>query len=90
VTHIRGWADERGWGEWRGIGGLTVSVDTADQVVCTVGQTDSHSSPNHNMRRADVKWNSLGPQDSLLMHPSGPTGSVLVLYGLIGSEKSCL
>jgi len=58
-------------------------VDTADQVVCTVGQTDGHISPDHTTRRADVKWNRLGPQATLLMHPSGPTGSVLVLHGLI-------
>jgi len=64
--------------------------NTGDQFVCTVGQTDGHSSPEHTMRRADVKWNSLGPQATLLMHTSGPTGSVLVLRGLIGSEKSCL
>jgi len=65
-------------------------VDTADQVVCTVGQTDGHSSPDHTMRRADIKWNSLGPQANLLMHPSSNTGSVLVLLGLIGSAKGHL
>jgi len=36
--------------------------DTGDQVVCAIGQTDGHSSPDHTMRRVDVKWNSLGPQ----------------------------
>jgi len=56
-------------------------TDTSDQVVCTVGQTDGHSSPDHITKRADVEWNSLGPQAILLMHPSGPTESVLVLRG---------
>jgi len=46
--------------------------DTGDQVVCTVGQTDAHSSPDHITRRADVEWNSLGPQATPLMHPSDP------------------
>jgi len=64
--------------------------DTGDQVVCTVGHTDGHSSPDHTTRRVDIKWNSLGPQATLLMHPSGPTGSELVLYGLIESAKSHL
>jgi len=40
-------------------------VDTADQVVCTVGQTDGHSSPDHTTSQADIKWNSLGPQATL-------------------------
>jgi len=81
---------ERGGG-WRGrVGGLTMLSDTGDQVVCTVGQTDGHSSPDHTTRRADVEWYSLGPQATLLMHPSGLTVSVLVLCGLIGSAKSHL
>jgi len=72
------------------VGGLTVLSDTGDQVVCTVGQTDGHSSPDHTTRRADVECNSLGPQTTLLMHPSGLKGSVLVLCGLIQLAKSCL
>ena len=32
--------------------------------------------------------NSFGPQATLLMHPSGPTGSELVLHGFIGLEKA--
>jgi len=87
VPHIRKWVDGRGVGR---VGGLAMSVDTADQVACTVGQTDGHSSPENTTRRTDVKWKSLGPQATLLMHPSGPTGSVLVLRGLIGSAKSHL
>jgi len=74
--------------EW--VDGLTMPSDTADQVVCTVGQTDGHSSPDHTMKRADVKWNSLEPQATLLMHPIGPTGSVMVLCGLIRLAKSPL
>jgi len=38
-----------GWGGWRGwVSGLMMPVDTADQVVCTVGQTDGNSSPTKN------------------------------------------
>jgi len=90
-------ATYKGLGGWEGgresggrEGGLTMFSDTGDQVVCTVSQTDGHSSPDHTTRRADIKWTSLGPQATLLMHPSGPTGSVLVLRGLAGSTKSCL
>jgi len=60
----------------RRVGGLTMPADTADQAVCTVGKTNSHRSPDHTTKRADVKWNSLGPQANLLMHPSGLTRSV--------------
>jgi len=69
---------------------LTMPVDTADQVVCIMapGQTDDHSSPDHTSRRADIEWNSLGPQGTLLMPPSGSTGSVFVLRGLIGLAKA--
>jgi len=35
------------------VGGLMMPVDTGNQVVCTVGQTDGHSSPDHTMRRAE-------------------------------------
>jgi len=75
----------RGWGGWRGkVGGSMMPLDTGNQVACTVVQTDGHSSPDHSTRGTDVKWNSLAPQATLLMHPSGLTGSVLVLCGLIG------
>jgi len=70
MPHIRG-GGGRGMGR---VSGLTMLSDTDDQVVCTVGQTGGHSIPDHTMRRADVEWNSLGPQATLLMHPSGPTG----------------
>ena len=82
-----------GDGEWRrSVGGLTMPSDTGNQVVCTVGQTDSYrySSPDHTTRRADVTWNSLAPQVTPIMHPSCPTGSVLVLCGLIVLTKSHL
>jgi len=72
------------------VGGLTMLSDTGNQVVCTVGQTDGHSSPDHIMRRVDVKWNSLGPQAILLMYPSGPTASEMVQHGFIWSAKSHL
>jgi len=35
----------RGVGRVEGVGKLTLPVDTADQVVCLVGQTDGHSIP---------------------------------------------
>jgi len=83
VEGVRG-----GWGGW--VGGLTMPVDIPDQAVCTVGQTDGHSNPDHSTRRADVKWNSLEPHATLLMPSSDPTGSVMALHGLIGLTKSCL
>jgi len=76
---------------WRvRVGGLMKPVDTVNQVVYTVGQTDGHSNPDHTTRRAGYEWNSLRPQATLLMYPSGPTGSVLLLCGLIGLAKSRL
>jgi len=71
-------------------GRLMMPSNTGDQAVCKVGQTDGHSNPDHTMRRADVKWNNLGPHATLLMLPSGPTGSVMVLHGLIRLAKSHL
>jgi len=87
MPQIRGGQVERRVGR---VGGLMMLSDTGDQVVCTVGQTDSHSSPYHNTRRADFKWNSMEPHSTLLKSPSGPTGSVMVLHGLIELAKSCL
>jgi len=60
MLHIKGWVGEKGMGsvEGRG-GGLTMLSDTGDQDMCTMGQTDGHSSPDHTMRRADIEWNSL-------------------------------
>jgi len=74
--------------EW--VSELTLPVDTANQVVCTVGQTDGHSSPDHTMSQADVQWNRIRPQATLLMPLNGLTGSVLVLHDLTGSTKGCL
>jgi len=86
-------ATNKGVSGWVGVGmvgGFTILSDTSNQVVCTVDQTDGHSSSDHTTRRAYVKWNYLGPQATLLMHSSGPTGSVLVLCGLIGLAESHL
>jgi len=59
---IRGWVGGREWGGWRGrVGGFMMPVDTCDQVMCTVGQTDGHSSPDHTMSYADVQWDRIGP-----------------------------
>jgi len=80
----------RGWVGVGRVGGLTMLSDTGDQAVCTVGQTDGHSSPDHTKRRADIEWDSLGPQAALLMHPIGPTGPEMVQHAFIGSAKSRL
>jgi len=56
----------------KGVGGLTMPLDTGDQVVCTVGQTDDHSNSYYTTRRADIEWNSLGPHATLLMPPQCP------------------
>jgi len=88
VPHNREWAGGSGLERVGRAGGLTIPSDTGDQVVFTAGQTNGHCNSDHTTRRADVKWNSLGPQATLLMHPSGPTGSVLVLHCLIGFEKA--
>jgi len=62
VPCIRGW---EGWvggrsGEGGGIwGGLTMLLDTDDQAVCTVGQTDGHSSPYHTMNHAKIHCSKL-------------------------------
>jgi len=66
------------------VGGLTMLSDTGDQVMCTVGQTDDHSSPDHTTSREDVQWNRIGPQVTLLMPLKGLTGSIMVLRDLTG------
>jgi len=53
MPRIRGWVGGRGMGR---VGGLMMPVDTGDQVICTVGQTDGHSSPDYTMSCADVHW----------------------------------
>jgi len=51
-------ATNKGVGRQEGVGRvgwLMLLSDTGDQVVCTVGQTDGHNSPDHTTRRADFK-----------------------------------
>jgi len=82
---------ESGWGEWRGrVGGLTMLTDTGDRVVCTVGQTDGHSSPKHTTSHADVQWDRIGAQPTLLMPLKGLTGSIMALHVLTGSKTGHL
>jgi len=88
VPCIRGQVGRRGMEGW--VGGLMMPVDTANQVVCTVGQTDSHSNPDHTTSRADVQWNIIGPQVTLLMPLKGLAGLLMVLHDLTGSTKGCL
>jgi len=84
-----GWV--RGWGGWRGrVGGLTIPVDTGNQVMCTVGHTDGHSSPDHTTNCAEVQWDKIGPQATLLMSPKGLTGSIIVPRDLTWSTTSHL
>jgi len=64
--------------------------DTGDQVVCTVGQTDGHSSPDHTTSCADVQWDRIGSQATLLMPLKGLTGPIIVLYNLTRSKTAYL
>jgi len=84
---IRRWVDGREVGR---VGGLMMPVVTGDQVVCTVGQTDGHSSPDHTTSSADIQWDRIGPQATLLMPFKGLTGSIIVLRNLTASTTSCL
>jgi len=72
------------------VGGLTMPVDTANQVVCTVYQIDVHSNPDHTTSQADIQWNRIGPQATPLIRLNGLTGSVLVPSILTGLTKGCL
>jgi len=74
----------------KGVGGLTMLSETGDQVVCTVGQTDGHSSPYHTMSCAGIQWDRIGPQATLLMPLKGLTGSIMVLCDLTGSKTGRL
>jgi len=65
-------------------------VDTADQVVHIVGQTDGHSSPDHTMSREDIQWNRYGFQATPLMPLKSLTGSIMVLCDLTGLTKGRL
>ena len=51
---------------------LNTACNIASATFKGEGQTGVHSSPDHITRRTDVKWNSLGPQATLLMHPVAP------------------
>jgi len=68
----------------RRVGGFTMLVDTGDQVMCTVGQTDGHNSPDYTTNCADVQWDRIGLQATLLMPFNGLTGSIMVLRDLTG------
>jgi len=72
------------------VGELPMFSDTGNQVVCTVGQTDGHSSPYNTTSRADVQWDRIGPQATLLMPLKGLTGSIMVFCDLTGSKRSHL
>jgi len=72
------------------VGGSTMPSDTGDQVVCTVGQTDGHSSPNHTTSRAGVQWDRIGPQATLLMPLKNLTGSIMFLCDLTGLKTGRL
>jgi len=47
-------------------------------------QTDSHSSPDHTTSHAEVQWDGVGPQSTLLMPLKGLTGSIMVFHDLTG------
>jgi len=80
-----------GWGGWRGrVGGLTMLSDTGDQVVCTVDQTDGHNSSYHTTSRADIQWDRIGLQATLLMPLKGLTGSIMFLRDLTWSKTGRL
>jgi len=72
------------------VGGLMMPLDTGNQVVCTVGQTDGHSSPYHTTSSADVQWDRIGLQATLLMPLKDLTWSIMVLHDLIGSTTGHL
>jgi len=84
MPQIRGWV-----GRGRA-GGLTMLSDTGDQVVCTVGQTDGHSSPYHATSHAGVQYDKIGPQATLLMPLKSLTGSIVFLRDLTGSKTGYL
>jgi len=71
-------------------GFFTMPVDTGDQVMCTVGQTDGHNSPDYTTSHADVQWGKIGPKATLLMPFKGLTGSIMVLCDLTESTTGCL
>jgi len=58
-------------------------LDTGDQVMYTVGQTDGHNNPDYTNSCADLQWDRIGPQATLLMPLKGLTGSIAILRDLI-------
>jgi len=86
-------ATYKGVGRWKGVGrvgGLTMLSDTGNQVVCTVSQIDGHGSPDHTTSRADIQWDRIGPQATLLIPLKGLTGSIMVLRDFTGSKTGRL
>jgi len=68
-------------GRWEGVGRVegvgwtnNASIHSQPSCVCTVGQTDGHSNPDHTTGIADIKWNSLGPQATLFITPVASQG----------------
>jgi len=57
-------------------------VDTGDQVMCTVGQTDGHNSSDYTTSHVDVQWDRIGSQATLLIPLKGLTGSIMALCDL--------
>jgi len=82
MPQIRGWVGR--------VDGLTILLDTGDQVVCTVSQTNGHSSPYHTTNCAGVQWDRIASQATLLMPLKGFTGSVMVLRDLTGPKTGHL
>jgi len=79
----------KGVDSWEG-GWVNNALRHGDQVVCTVGQTDSHSSPDNTTSHTDVQWDRIGPQATLLMPLKDLTGSIIVLRDFTGSTTSHL
>jgi len=63
----KGWVDGgEGVGRVEGrVDGLTMPLDTGDQVVYALGQTDGHSSPDNTTSHADLQWDRIVPQATL-------------------------
>jgi len=82
-----------GWGGWKGrVGGLTMLSDTGNQVMCIqwAMQSVGHSNPDYTTSHADIQWDRIGPQATLLMPLKDLTGSTMVLCDLTESTKSHL
>jgi len=75
----------RGWGGWRD--GLTLPVDTVNQLCAQKAWQEATVVSDHTMNWADVQWNRIGLQFIPLMPLSGLTVSILVLCPFTGSQK---